>query len=255
MISFIDIRFIDIIDILLVAFLMYQLYRLIRGTIAINILISIIVFIAFWMLVKSFKMELTASILDKFVNIGFLALIIIFQQEIRRLFVMVGSRYNMWHRFGFDRILESSNETNKSFIDPVVRSCEAFSHTKTGALIVITRKSELKEYRATGEEINAIVSSQLLGSLFYKNSPLHDGAVIISNNMIKAAACILPVSQRYNLPKSFGLRHRAGIGITETTDAIAVVVSEETGNITYFSHGETKHDISSAELRTLLEKM
>jgi uncharacterized protein (TIGR00159 family) len=255
MISFIDIRFIDIIDIILVAFLMFQLYRLVRGTIAFNIIISILSFVVFWILVKSLKMELTSGILDKFVNIGLLALIVIFQQEIRRFFLLVGSRYNIWHRFGFENLFESSNEVNKSFIDPVVKSCEAFSESKTGALMVITRRSELKEYQTTGEMINSLVSSQLLGSIFFKNSPLHDGAVIISNNLIKAAACILPVSQRFDLPKSFGLRHRAAIGITETTDAIAVVVSEETGNITLLSHGEVMHDITPEKLRELLQKM
>ncbi len=255
MISFIEIRLIDIIDILLVAFLMYQVYRLIRGTIAINILISIFSFIIFWLLIKAFKMELSASILDKFVNIGLLALIIIFQQEIRRFFLMIGSKYNISHRFGFDNIFESSNETNKSFIEPVVRSCEQLSQSQTGALIVVTRKSELTEYLPTGERLNAVVSAQLLGSLFFKNSPLHDGAVIISNNEIKAAACILPVSQSYDLPKAFGLRHRAALGITETTDAIAVVVSEETGQITFASHGQIKHGITTEELTTLLEKL
>lgn len=168
---------------------------------------------------------------------------------------MIGSKYNIAHRFGFDNLFESSNETNKSFIEPVVRSCEQFSKTLTGALIVLTRKSELKEYLSTGETLNADVSSQLLGSIFFKNSPLHDGAVIISNNIIKAAACILPVSQSYDLPKSFGLRHRAALGITETTDAVAIVVSEETGQITYASHGQIKHGISTQELTTLLEKL
>lgn len=251
MISFIEIRFIDIIDILLVAFLMYQVYRLIKGTIAINILISIFSFILFWLLIKAFKMELSASILDKFVNIGLLALLIIFQQEIRRFFLMIGSKYNIAHRFGFDNIFENSN---KSFIAPVVKACEQLSASKTGALIVVARKSELKEYLSTGETLNATVSSQLLGSIFFKNSPLHDGAVIISNNEIKAAACILPVSQNYDLPKNFGLRHRAALGITETTDAIAIVVSEETGQITYTMHGQIKHGISAEELTNLLDK-
>ncbi len=255
MISFIEIRLIDIIDILLVAFLMFQVYRLVRGTIAINIIISIIAIIIFWLLTKAFKMELSASILDKFVNIGLLALIIIFQQEIRRFFLMIGSKYNIAHRFGFDTLFDSSNESNKSFIVPVVSSCTQLSKTKTGALIVITRKSELKEYLSTGELLNAAVSVQLLGSIFFKNSPLHDGAAIISNNEIKAAACILPVSQNFDLPKEFGLRHRAALGITETTDAVAIVVSEETGKITYASHGQMKHDISSEELTQLLEKL
>ena len=255
MISFIEIRLIDIIDILLVAFLMFQVYRLIRGTIAFNIIISIFLFIIFWLLTKGFKMELSASILDKFVNIGLLALIIIFQQEIRRFFLMIGSKYNIAHRFGFENLFDSSNETNKTFITPLVRSCELLCKTKTGALIVVTRKSELKEYQSTGEMINSVVSTQLLGSIFFKNSPLHDGAVIISNNQIKAAACILPVSQNYDLPKSFGLRHRAALGITETTDAVAIVVSEETGQLTYANHGQIKHDITFQELTQLLENL
>lgn len=255
MISFIDIGLIDIIDILLVAFLMYQVYRFIRGTIAINILLSIFGFIIFWMLLRAFKMELSASILDSFVNVGLLALIIIFQQEIKRIFIMIGSRYNISGRFGFDKLMENTYDTDKTFLLPVVRACESFSETKTGALIVITRKSGLKEYVSTGEQINSVVSSQLLGSLFFKNSPLHDGAVIISNNEIKAAACILPVSQRYNLPKNYGLRHRAALGITETTDAVAVVVSEETGQITFVSHGQISHGITPLELTGMLQQM
>ncbi len=168
---------------------------------------------------------------------------------------MIGSKYNIAHRFGFENLFDSSNETNKTFITPLVRSCELLCKTKTGALIVVTRKSELKEYQSTGEMINSVVSTQLLGSIFFKNSPLHDGAVIISNNQIKAAACILPVSQNYDLPKSFGLRHRAALGITETTDAVAIVVSEETGQLTYANHGQIKHDITFQELTQLLENL
>lgn len=255
MISFLELRLIDLIDIFMVAFLMYQVYRLIKGTIAVNILISIFVFILFWLLIKAFKMELSASILDNFVNIGLLALIIVFQQEIRRFFLLIGSKYNLSKRFGLLSLLEDQTETNKSFIKPVVRACESLSKSKTGALIVFTRKSELKDYLASGEALQATISTQLMESIFFKNSPLHDGAVIVGKNQILAAACILPVSQSFDLPKSFGLRHRAALGITETTDAAAVVVSEESGTITFVQHGQIHHGISIEELSNYLEKI
>ena len=253
--TFLDIRLIDIIDIVLVAYLMYRLYKLIKGTVALSIFIGIFAFIIFWLLIKSLNMQLSSTILDNFVNVGVIAIIIVFQQEIRRFLLLLGSRYNLMGRFSFDSLFMSKTPGMMSFyIKPLVRACEDFSKSKTGALIVITRRSELLDYVQTGELINAVISKQLLKSLFFKNSPLHDGALIISQSKIKAAGCILPVSQNMELPKHLGLRHRAALGITEATDAIAIVVSEETGRISYFNTGKGLYRITPEELETRLEE-
>ncbi|TCO05980.1 diadenylate cyclase CdaA [Natronoflexus pectinivorans] len=252
--TFLDIRLIDIIDIVLVAYLMYRLYKLIKGTVALNIFIGIFAFIVFWLMIKALNMQLSSTILDNFVNVGVLAIIIVFQQEIRRFLLLLGSRYNL-AGFSFDNLFATKTPGMMSiYIKPVVRSCEEFAKTKTGALIVITRKSELIDFVQTGELINAVISRQLLKSIFFKNAPMHDGAVIISQSKIKAAGCILPVSQNMDVPKHIGLRHRAAMGITESTDASAIVVSEETGRISFFTEGKGKYNISVEELEKLLEE-
>ena len=241
--TFLDIRLIDLVDIVLVAYLMYRLYKLIKGTVALNIFIGIFAFIVFWLLIKALNMQLSSTILDNFVNVGVLALIVVFQQEIRRFLLLMGSRYHLSQRFSLDRL----------FTTNVIKSCEDFSKTKTGALIVITRTSELLDFVQTGELLNAVISRQLLKSIFFKNSPLHDGAVIISQSKIKAAGCILPVSQSMELPKQFGLRHRAALGISEATDAISIVVSEETGKISLFRNGKGEFHLSTEQLGKILE--
>lgn len=252
--TFLDIRLIDLVDIVLVAYLMYRLYKLIKGTVALNIFIGIFAFIVFWLLIKALNMQLSSTILDNFVNVGVLALIVVFQQEIRRFLLLIGSRYHLSQRFSLDRLFTNSAPGMMGFyIQPVIKSCEDFSKTKTGALIVITRKSELLDFVQTGELLNAVISRQLLKSIFYKNSPLHDGAVIISQSKIKAAGCILPVSQSMELPKQFGLRHRAALGISEATDAISIVVSEETGKISLFRNGKGEFHLTMEQLGKILE--
>lgn len=253
--TFLDIRLIDIIDIVLVAFLMYRLYKLIKGTVALNIFLGIFAFIIFWLMIKALNMQLSSTILDNFVNVGVLALIIVFQQEIRRFLLLIGSRYHLSQRFSLDRLFINSVPGMMSiYIKPVIKACEDFSHSKTGALIVISRKSELLDFVQTGELINAVISRQLLKSIFYKNSPLHDGAVIINQSKIKAAGCILPVSQNMELPKQYGLRHRAAMGVTEATDALSIVVSEETGHISVFRNGKGDYNITSDQLGKVLEE-
>jgi len=253
--AFLDIRLIDIIDIVLVAFLLYKLFKIMRGTIALNIFIGIFSFIIFWLIIKSLNMRLSTSILDSFVNVGVLAIIILFQQEIRHFLLIVGNKYNWVQRFSFDKIFENKNtDLTKLFIKPLLLACEDLSKTKTGALIVITKKMELKHLLETGEIINGVVSRQLLTTIFFKNSPLHDGAVIISENKVKAAGCILPVSQNMKIPKHYGLRHRAALGITETTDALAVVVSEETGAVSVFQNAKGNYNLTVEQLETLLEE-
>jgi len=251
--NFLEIRFIDVVDVVLVAYLMYRLYKIIKGTVALNIFLGIFAFIVLWLLIRAFNMQLSSMILDNFVNVGVLAVIILFQQEIRRFLLQVGSRYNLSNKFSLDKFLMNNLPGMMNFyIKPVVRACEDLSRAKIGALIVLTRKSELEDFIQTGELLNAIISRQLLVSLFYKNSPLHDGAVIIGQSKIKAASCILPVSQNMDIPKSAGLRHRAALGIAEFTDAISIVVSEETGKISFFRDGKGEFNISVEELEKRL---
>lgn len=253
--TFLDIRLIDIIDIVLVAFLLYKLYKLIKGTVALNIFIGIFSFIIFWLVIKSLNMRLSSSILDSVVNVGVLAIIILFQQEIRRFLLLFGNRYNWFQRLSIDKIFESKNSGITSmYITPIVQACEELAKTKTGALIVVTKKSELRDYAETGEVIKGLISRQLLTAIFFKNSPLHDGAVIISHNKVTAAGCILPVSQNMNLPKHYGLRHRAGLGISESTDALAIVVSEETGNISTFQNAKGSFKLTLEQLEKMLEQ-
>ncbi|PRY96026.1 diadenylate cyclase CdaA [Marinilabilia salmonicolor] len=253
--TFLEIRFIDLVDIFLVAYLMYRLYKLIKGTVALNIFIGIFAFIVFWLVIKSLNMDLSSTILDNFVNVGVLAIIVVFQQEIRRFLLLLGSKYNLHNKFSFDRFFESKSAGMMNiYIKPVVQACEDCARSKTGVLIVITKNSELLDFVHTGELLNAVISRRLIESVFFKNSPLHDGAVIINRNKIKAAGCILPVSQNMELPKRFGLRHRAGMGITESTDAVAIVVSEERGRISFFQNGRGEYNISIEELEKRLEE-
>lgn len=254
--TFLDIRLIDLVDIVLVAYLMYRVYKLIKGTVALNILIGIFAFVLLWLLIKAFNMELSASIMDNFVNVGVLAFIVVFQQEIRRFLLLLGSKYNLSSKFSLDKVFMTESKGMMDIYNiPVVRACTAMTKTNTGAIIVISKNSELIDYVQTGELINGVISTQLLENIFFKNSPLHDGAVIITRNKIKAAGCILPVSQNTTLPKKVGLRHRAAMGITEATDAVAIVVSEETGRISFFSKGQMEMGVSPDELKELLSKV
>jgi diadenylate cyclase len=228
--SFLDFRFLDLIDILLVAFLLYQLYRLIKDTVAINVLIGVAAIYVIWKLVGLLEMELLSEILGKFIGVGVIALVIVFQQEIRE-----------------DDEIDYRDED-------IIKACESFSKTHTGALIVIEGDSKLGFYSSTGTSIKAEISINLLESIFNKYSPLHDGAVIISGNTIVAAGCILPLTEKTSLPSRFGLRHRAAMGISEKTNALTIIVSEETGDISTV-HGENfQHKLSSMALRAILKE-
>ncbi|MDR4988551.1 MAG: diadenylate cyclase CdaA [Bacteroidales bacterium] len=253
--AFIQIRLLDVLDVLLVAVLFYQLYVLIRGTGAINIFLGILSIYLLWWLVRLFEMELLTAILGQFISVGVLALIIVFQPEIRRFLLVLGKR--SFIKKGSRDILKNlwniDTETDL-IIPPVVNAIEGFSEQKTGALIVITNEQELESFMETGQKMDAQVSEQLLASIFYKNSPLHDGAVIISNNRIKAARCVLPVSEVKRFPVSLGLRHRAALGVTEQSDAVALVVSEQTGRISFCKGGEIKRNIKPLQLKELLAK-
>ncbi|HEY9113066.1 MAG TPA: diadenylate cyclase CdaA [Bacteroidales bacterium] len=248
---FVDIHLVDLIDILLVAVLLFTLYKLLKGTVAINISLGLASLFILWKVVNAMQMELLSQILGAFISVGLVALIIIFQPEIRQFLLTLGTTrfFNRNSRFSFVRSFFA--ETIEFDVDAVVAACKKMSETKEGALIVITRQNELLQYINTGQELNAIISAHLIENIFFKNSPLHDGAMIISHNYIKAAACILPVTKR-KIEGNVGLRHRAAIGITEISDAIAIVVSEETGMISYCLKGELEYDIQP---RNLQEKL
>lgn len=254
--SFLDIRPIDIVDILLSAYLMFAIYKLIKGTMAANIVISILAFLVFWVVVRALNMSMISAVMGSFVNIGLLALIIIFQQEIRTFLVILSSRHSFFKRIGLDKAIKSTdNDADMSFASDIAKACENMSQSKTGALIVIGRKVGLKDYIDTGDKLDARFSQQLIETIFFKNTPLHDGAMIVDKSKIIAAGCILPVSTDMSLPKSFGLRHRSAMGVTEVTDAMSIVVSEETGNISVFDHGEHKQIKTPLELLEILKKV
>lgn len=253
--AFITIRFLDILDILLVAFLLYQLYRLIKGTVAFNIVIGLFSLYLFWLIIRALNMELLGSIMGQFIGVGVLALIVVFHPEIRKFLVFIGTNYNVNRVLQLDKLfgVAKPKSINNKQIEVIVDACVSMSKTKTGALIVFARNSELQDQINTGEKLNSRISSALIRTIFFKNSPLHDGAIIISGNKMVAAGCILPLTQK-QLDQSLGLRHRAAVGITEFTDALCVVVSEERGSISYALNGEIKRRISKEMLVAVLEE-
>ncbi len=250
MLLFIKLGFFDILDILIVAFIFYQIYRLVKGTAAINIFAGIFTFYVAWLLVRAFNMELISSILGQFIGMGVIALLIVFQQEVRRFLLLVGSRYNLQNIFNLEKLFAKPG-IQENVSDAIVEACTNFAATKTGALIVFQQNTELYTYAQTGVLIKAKVTDELIENIF-KNTPLHDGAVIINDNKILAARCILPVSDRTDIPGSMGLRHRAALGLSSVSDAYVVVVSEETGNITFFKDGNYKVRVSPEELKKFL---
>ena len=253
--TFIVIRFLDLLDIFMVAFLLYKLYQAIKGTAAFNIFLGIFFFYILWFVIKGLNMELMGSIMGQIMAAGVLALIVVFQQEIRKLFLLLGSRYNLLNKgLSLDSIFsrESTTISNEQ-VKIIVSACEVLSRSKTGALIVLTNKAALREYIDTGDRINADISIAILESIFFKNSPLHDGAVIIHGGQIKAARCVLPVNNRKLKNAQLGLRHRAALGMSLATDAQVIIVSEETGKISYAFNGKLKEDLTTIELKSLIE--
>lgn len=242
----------DAIDILLVAFLMYQIYKLMRSSGTLVVFSGVVSIIVVWLLVyEVLEMRLIGGILDKFISIGFIVLVILFQDDIRRFLVALG--YNRGWRFVFNffKKKNSASEEEK-YIDSVVLACMNLVKRKTGALIVIQREVDLSSYIQTGEKFRAEVNTRLIENIFFKNSPLHDGALIISNNEIKAAECILPIAHHAVIPKEMGLRHRSGLGMSIETDAMVIIVSEERGSITVAHNGKLRIDISAEDLQQLL---
>lgn len=242
----------DILDILLVAFLLYKTYKLMKSSGSINIFIGILVFIVIWVIVSQvLQMRLLGSIFDKLVSVGVIALIVLFQDEIRHFLLTLGSRHRSSSFFRF--LKGNKKDTNdKEDIMPIVMACLNMSKGKVGALIVIERSLPLDEVVRTGDIIDANINQRLIENIFFKNSPLHDGAMVISNKRIKAAGCILPVSHNLNIPKELGLRHRAALGISQETDAMTIIVSEETGGISIAYKGEFYLKLTAEELERML---
>ena len=242
----------DIIDIFLVALMLYYVYRLMKESRSLNIFSGIMVFIVIWLFVsKILSMRLLGSILDKLVSVGVLALIILFQEEIRKFLYSLGGheRIKLLTRYFMP---SNKNEEDKEMILPLVMACMNMARGKVGALIVLERSAPLNDIADTGEKIDARISQRLIENIFFKNSPLHDGAILISKKRVKAAGCILPVSHNKDIPKSLGLRHRSALGISQSSDALAIVVSEETGNISIAIKGEFKLRLSAEELERVL---
>ena len=248
----------DIIDIFLVALMLYYIYRLMKESRSLKVFIGIMVFVLIWLFVSQIlEMRLLGSILDKLVSVGVLALIILFQEEIRKFLYTLGAHQRMR---SIVKLFKSSSKKNGDVdmetIMPIVMSCMSMSKKYVGALIVIERSAPLNDIVASGDVIDAVVNQRLIENIFFKNSPLHDGAMVISNQRIRAAGCILPVSHESNIPKELGLRHRAAMGISQSSDAIAIVCSEETGSISVAINGEFKLRLSAEELeRILTEEM
>ncbi|AMM51189.1 membrane protein [Rufibacter sp. DG15C] len=254
-IGFLEVEWLDIIDVLLVTVLLYQLYKLLTGSVALKIFMGLLSIYLLYLVVKAAGMELLTIILGQFMGVGVLAAIIVFQPEIRRFLLMIGKTT----AFNNDSIFKSfpwrkTQSPDKLSITPFIEAAKSLAGKNTGALIVFARSSELRYYAESGDAIDAVVSKRLLLSIFNKTSPLHDGAVIIQGNRIKAARCILPVTESNDVPASMGLRHRAAIGLTEVTDSIVLVVSEETGQIAIVRNGEVYRNLSAADLRSKLNQ-
>lgn len=255
---FISFGITDAIDILLVAVILYLLFNMVKGTSAVNIFIGLALIYVVWIVIRALDLKLLSSLMGKFVNVGVIAIMVVFQQEIRKFLLYIGSnefiKSRNWKSIFKMNLLGNSTDSIETDVDAVINACFNMSDTKTGALIIISRKSDLKFYISTGEKVDSSLTERMLENIFFKNSPLHDGAVIVINNRIVAARCVLPVTEKIDFPANYGMRHRAAVGITETTDAIAISVSEQTGAVSLTTNGEINANVSRDKLRFLLEK-
>ena len=248
--GFLSVGWLDAIDILLVSLLLYHVYKLMKGSVAVKIFGGFLSLYLIYLVVKAAQMELLSSILGQFMGVGVIAAIILFQQEIRKFLLLVGKSTTLNRDTFYKSLFIWRKSDDFQFnITPIIDACKAMSGTATGALIVFSRDSQLKFYVDSGDKVDAEISNRLLLSIFNKYSPLHDGAVIIYNGRVSAARCILPVSENDNLPAQYGLRHRAAIGMSEVTDTMIIVVSEETGQMSLARNGFIWHNLSALELR------
>ena len=247
--DFINFSFIDVIDIILVALLLFYLYRLVRGTVAINIFIGIVIIYLIWKLTALLNMDVLSNLLGKFISVGFFALIVVFQQEIRKFLLLLGSTNftNKRNVVRYFRFLSQTQEESNLNLKILINSCDEMAKSKMGAIIVLQKNNSLDFTLNESNYSKIQLTPQVLESIFFKNSPLHDGAIVIKNNIIIATRVILPVSDKSNIPSRYGLRHRAALGITEKTDALVLVISEQTGKIVYFKNGSF-YSIDSLEV-------
>jgi uncharacterized protein (TIGR00159 family) len=249
---FITIKFLDVVDVLLVSLLLYQFYMLIKGTVAINIFVAIFSIYLFWLIVKALNMQLLSTILGQVIGVGIIALIIVFQQEIRRFLLMIGTRY-MSKQFSLENLITIGRDPIATVkTKAIARACVNMSKSKTGALIVIARNSALHFYADTGEIINANTTTTLIETIFFKNNLMHDGAIIVIGDKIFASKCMLPMSQSLELPAELGMRHRAALGMSEHNDSLIIIVSEETGEVSFAEYGKLTVNIS---LKDLIKKL
>ncbi len=249
-IGFLEVSLVDFVDVALVSVLLYQVYKLIRGSIAVNIFLGILALYLIYLIVRAAQMELLATILGQFMGVGVLAMIILFQPEIRKFLLVIG-RGTEFRENIFRTIATWRNQYHEDFeVDEVIEAAKALKASKTGALIVFTRDSELKFYAETGDALDSKISKRLLLSIFNKHSPLHDGAVILYKARIKAARCVLPVSENDNLPPNFGLRHRAAVGMSENTDTLVMAISEETGRLILARNGKYLRGLKLKQVET-----
>tara|TARA_A100000171_G_scaffold47529_1_gene53697 strand:+ start:821 stop:1669 length:849 start_codon:yes stop_codon:yes gene_type:complete len=254
-IGFLEVRWVDIIDILLVSVLLYQVYKLLKGSVAVRVLVGFLSLYLIYLVVRAAQMELLAGILGQFMGVGVLAAIIIFSQEIRKFLLILGKT-----SFRKNGVLESlliwrkkKPKVNMN-LTAVIEASKSLSGSNTGALMVFSRNTELKFYADSGDLLDAFISKRLLISIFNKYSPLHDGAVILYEGKIKAARCLLPVSERENLPAQYGLRHRAALGMSEATDTLILIISEETGQMSIARNGKIDSNLSAPEIRKKLNR-
>jgi len=247
----------DLIDVFLVAIILFSCYKVMKQSRSVNIFYGVLIFISFWIVIsKVLEMKLLGSILDQLVNVGAIAVIILFQEEIRHFFYTLGTHKKVGRLFHFFHNGHKYNEDgmrhDRETIFPIVMACLNMSKQRIGALIVLQNDLPLNDFIRTGETVDARVSQRLIENIFFKNSPLHDGAMIINDNRVAAAACILPISHDLDIPKEFGLRHRAAKGISKETDALAIVVSEETGNISAAYSDVLRTHLTAEQLEVLL---
>lgn len=256
-IGFLEIEFVDIIDIMFVSILLYNVYMLMKGSVAIKIFLGFLFLYLIFLVVKAADMELLTIILGQFMGVGVIAVLILFQQEIRKFLMLLGKTtiFDEGNIFkNFSQFWQEKFDKNVLDVAPVMDAIKTLSGSNTGALLVFSKDSELKFYADSGDRLEALVSKRLLLSIFNKLSPLHDGAAIINNNTIVAARCILPVSERDDIPAQFGLRHRAAIGMTENTDTLVIIVSEETGQLTAVRNGQFEVNLSMQEVRKMINE-
>ena len=254
--GFPTLRVIDVFDIVIVAALAFYIYRMVRGTNVMLIFWALVILLVAWRVADALGMKLLGAILSAIASVGLIALVVIFQPEIRKFLLFLGTKTqlneSLWKRLQFWRHQQQRGQGVN--YEAYINACMHMSQSKTGALIVFKRQNEVEELVNTGERIDALASSALIEALFFKNSPLHDGAVIAHGNNLLAARCILPVTSRIDIDPNLGLRHRSAIGVTEQLDVLSVIVSEETGAISYALGGTIHHDVTPVELRQALEK-